>query len=601
MQETRHITILSASETGNSRGVAEDLLATVQPIFSNVRIVDSIDYECEDFAEEDILIMVTSTQGEGEPPFEAEDLYDFIMGKDAPKLVKMSFAVLGLGDSAYGESYNLMARQFDARYEQLGARRIMKHGECDFDYELAAQQWIHELMPVLQKELRLSQGAPQSKSKMQTGMEVGDAAVDDAVVDDAAISSTKIETSDVSNLSITTQKPSQPAAEHHSAAPTHDSSPVESRAKAGNTNKSAKSGGLQEFRATLEERRLLTSSTSEKQVYSIRLRLPSLETTFLPGDMVTVQYPNSNKTVERLLKNAFADKASQVDDRIVDILQSSKDITRNTPALIERYTQYAPESPFAGLPTDSQVLKDYAQTHPPYALFQDFPAQIAPDQMLALFTSSNRRLYSISNAASVSSGYIELTVTRVQFGFRDEHIVGECTNYLTSAPIGTPITISILSNKRFRLPEDRSSDIIMVGLGSAIAPYRAFLQERALRAGDSGRNWLIVGNRNPKQDYLYQDELERYRDQGILESLDIAWSRYGDVREHVQNVVLHQARKLYEWLESGAYLYICGHDHAVIASIEQSLTRAVMLSGRLSNEEAASYIAALQRTNHIQQ
>ncbi|MFT8703966.1 flavodoxin domain-containing protein [Bifidobacterium aquikefiricola] len=585
MQETRHITILSASETGNSRGVAEDLLATVQPLFSNVRLVDSIDYECEDFAEEDILIMVTSTQGEGEPPFEAEDLYDFIMGKDAPKLSSMSFAVLGLGDSAYGESYNLMARQFDARYEQLGARRILKHGECDFDYELAAQQWIHELMPVLQKELRLSQGTPQSKSKIPAD------AADDAEVTEA---------------SAPAQDPSQPDAQQRTATAMHDSSPVKPNAQrgitqAGTTKKNAKSNGFQEFQAILEARSMLTSSTSEKQVYSIRLRLPSMETAFLPGDMVTVQYPNSSKTVERLLKNAFADKASQVDARIVDILQSSKDISRNTPALIERYTQYAPESPFAGLQTDNQVLRDYAQTHPPYALFQDFPAQITPDQMLALFTSSNRRLYSISNAASVSSGYIELTVTKVQFGFRNEHIVGECTNYLTSAPLGTPITISILANKRFRLPEQQSSDIIMVGLGSAIAPYRAFLQERALHAGESGRNWLIVGNRNPEQDYLYRDELERYLEQGVLESLDIAWSRYGDVREHVQNVVLHQARKLYEWLESGAYLYICGHDHAAIASIEQSLTRAVMLSGRLTRDEAESYIAELQRTNHIQQ
>ncbi|MFT9233043.1 MAG: hypothetical protein ABF515_10575, partial [Bifidobacterium sp.] len=133
------------------------------------------------------------------------------------------------------------------------------------------------------------------------------------------------------------------------------------------------------------------------------------------------------------------------------------------------------------------------------------------------------------------------------------------------------------------------------------APYRAFLQERALRSDAVGRNWLIVGNRNPEQDYLYQDELERYLEQGILDSLDVAWSRFGDVREHVQNVVLHQAGKIFEWLDSGAYLYICGHDHAAIESIEQSLKRAVMLSGRMSSEEAESYIADLQRSSHIRQ
>ncbi|MFT9008031.1 MAG: flavodoxin domain-containing protein [Bifidobacterium sp.] len=600
MHETRHITILSASETGNSRGVAEDLLATVQPIFSNVRLVDSIDYEFEDFAREDILIMVTSTQGEGEPPFEAEDLYDFIMGKDAPKLSDMSYAVLGLGDSAYGESYNLMARQFDARYEQLGARRMMKHGECDFDYELAAAQWIQELMPVLQKELALTQGAPQSSAQSPSQEHSQDAATEVGTPDGGSVIGSALPDLNSSVLSDSSVSSDSSGAQESQGSEGSKASGQDSGASAKH-HKGSRSGGFQEFQAILEERRLLTSSSSEKQVYGIRLRLPSADMQFMPGDMLTVQYPNSDRTVARLLKNAFGDKASQIDARIVDILQSSKDITRNTPALIERYTHYAPDSPFAGLQTDNQVLKDYAQTHPPYALFQDFPARIAPDELPALFSSSNRRLYSISNAASVSSGYVDLTVTKVQFGFRDEQLAGECTDYLTSAPIGTPITASILANTRFRLPEDDSADIIMVGLGSAIAPYRAFLQERALRSDAGGRNWLIVGNRNPEQDYLYQDELERYLEQGILDSLDVAWSRFGDVREHVQNVVLHQAGKIFEWLDSGAYLYICGHDHAAIESIEQSLKRAVMLSGRMSSEEAESYIADLQRSSHIRQ
>lgn len=561
MQNTRHITILSASETGNSRGVAEDLLASIQAIFSNVRLVDSIDYEFEtEFATEDILIMVTSTQGEGEPPFEAEYLYDYIMGNDAPKLTAMKFAVLGLGDSAYGESYNLMARQFDARYEQLGAQRIMKHGECDFDYELAAQQWIQQLMPVLQKELGLAQGVPQTQEVSHT---------QDAELNDSNVS----------------QNPDS----------------KESQSKKPVSAGNAKSGGLQEFDAVIEERRLLTSQTSEKQVYGIRLRPESADISFQPGDMVTLQYPNADATVARLLHHAFGEKAEHVDERIIQILQSSKDISRNTPALIERYTQFAPDSPFAGLATDNRLLRDYAQTHPPYALFDDFPAQITPDQMLSLFTSSNRRLYSISNAAQVSSGYIELTVSKVQYSFRNEHIAGECSDYITSVPLGTHVTMSVLSNKRFRLPENHAEDIIMIGLGSAVAPYRAFLQERALSVGEGGRNWLIAGNRNPEQDYLYGDEFEHYLDQGVLDSLDLAWSRYGDVREHVQNIVLRHAGKLYEWLESGAYVYLCGHDHVTIESIEQSIKRAVMLGGHMPQEQAQTYVEELQKNNRIHQ
>lgn len=146
---SRRITVLSASETGNSREVAEWLRDALEPLCDTVRLVDAFDYPASSLPDEDLLFMVTSTQGEGEPPMEAEELYDDVMGEAAPRMDGVEFAVLGLGDSAYGVNFNRMARRFDARYAELGAHRLMPHRECDLDYEATAERWIGDVVAAL--------------------------------------------------------------------------------------------------------------------------------------------------------------------------------------------------------------------------------------------------------------------------------------------------------------------------------------------------------------------------------------------------------------------------------------------------------------------
>lgn len=535
--DTRRITILVASETGNSLDVGEALESSIAAFCPQLRLIEAVDYDLDELEREDILLMVTSTQGEGEPPYGAEDLYDaVVMGKREFSLRQVSFAVLGLGDSAYAENYNLMARQFDARYEQLGATRLLAHGECDFDYEETAAGWVDSVTALLRHEL---------------GAEKNEAV---AVREPAA-----------------SQGHTAKAALHETGA-----------------------------KATLVGRELLSSPEARKHVYRVRLRL-SDDADYLPGDLLAITYRNADDTVKSFIEHVFTDVGEQVSSELRHTLQNSRDITRTTPRLILRYAEVFGNEQLQSEIGDDEWLRGYAARHPPYALFTDYPARIrvTPESVLEVFSAPCRRMYSISNIRESSDGLVDLTVRKVEYTFDGRRQVGECSRMLTQAPMGSTMDYAVLSNERFRLPANQSAEIVMIALGSAIAPYRAFLQERSLHHASFGRNWLIVGNKSPEEDYLYRTELEQYADSGLLRDLSVAWSRFGNAPKHVQDVMIARGDMLWQLIQSGAFIYLCGHGRAAVRSIEQALRRVIEEHSSLSDAEIAAYMDRLKSTNHL--
>lgn len=571
---SRRITVLSASETGNSREVAEWLRDALEPLCDTVRLVDAFDYPASSLPDEDLLFMVTSTQGEGEPPMEAEELYDDVMGEAAPRMDGVEFAVLGLGDSAYGVNFNRMARRFDARYAELGAHRLMPHRECDLDYEATAERWIGDVVAAL--------GAKPGESSQVSGNVVSPGASEDAY--------------------------------------------------------------------TLVGRTLLSSPDCAKQVYRIRLAAAhAIE--YEPGDMMAVRYRNDDETVRRVLDAAFRgandagsdvvtrngtrdatceaatrDAARNADPALFDKLAEAlrdRDITNTSPSLIARYASISGNETVRAAVGDPLFLERYACANPPEALFHDFPGTATMADALDIFTGSSRRLYSISNAqptpvagdnrggdqgvtvaevwpdvGAEGAHLVDLTVTRVTHELDRRTLVGACTGYLTGLPIGSRISADIVSNPRFHFPTDRMADVIMIALGSAIAPYRAFLQQRAYDHA-SGRAWLMVGNRHPRQDALYREELRRCRDTGLLTRLDVAWSRDEQDPQHVQDLITAAASDLWRWIESGASVFICGHGGTAVASIMAAVSAVVEDQGHMSSDEAHRYMADLERSGRL--
>lgn len=553
---SRRITVLSASETGNSREVAERLRDALEPLCDTVRLVDAFDYQASSLPGEDLLLMVTSTQGEGEPPMEAEELYDDVMGEAAPRMDGVEFAVLGLGDSAYGVNFNRMARRFDARYAELGAHRLMPHRECDLDYEATAERWIGDVVAAL--------GAKPGESSRVSGNVVSPDASEDAY--------------------------------------------------------------------TLVGRTLLSAPGCAKQVYRIRLAAAhAIE--YEPGDMMAVRYRNDDETVRRVLDAAAAardgaarDAARNADPALFDKLAEAlrdRDITNTSPSLIARYASISGNETVRAAVGDLLFLERYARANPPEALFHDFPGTAAMSDVLDIFTGSSRRLYSISNAqptpvagdnrggdqgATVAEVWpdagaegahlVDLTVTRVTHELDRRTVVGACTGYLTGLPIGSQISADMVSNPRFHFPTDRMANVIMIALGSAIAPYRAFLQQRAYDHA-SGRAWLMVGNRHPRQDALYREELRRCRDTGLLTRLDVAWSRNEQDPQHVQDLITAAASDLWRWIESGASVFICGHGGTAVASIMAAVSAVVEDQGHMSSDEAHRYMADLERSGRL--
>ena len=629
----RHVTILAASETGNSLEVAEQLLNAVAQFWSDVELVEAADYDTARLSSEDVLLMVTSTQGMGEPPYGAERLHDYVMTcRDTP-LDGAVFAVLGLGDSDYGDDFNRMARQFDRRYEQLGGRRLIEHGECDYDYDATAAAWIEAMLPVLWDELGVDVRGGEGHSVERHGVEGHS-------VEGRGGEGHRGERSSASGGEGRTQpqRPERPAADaaavttpatmpastpalpssmapaeapqtasaldapsslrhpiHHapvttardesSACATSGSMPDSGFARPSKAPAAASHAEARECETVLTGRTLLTARGADKQVFTIRLELADAGIDYRPGDMVAVRYVNSDEIMERLFSRALPGQdmhATGVAD-VYGTLRTSRDVTKNNLALMTRYAQIGGNKRLKKLLADEQRARNYGRTHPVTALFEDYPATFAPEQLLDMFAARNTRLYSMANAPSAGDRVIELTVTAVRYRARGHEYCGACTSYLTNAPIGTRLSLSLVPNPRFRMPQDDAAPMVMIALGSAIAPFRAFLQERKTVRGHATSepepqrtgDWLIFADRSPDEDFLYRDELEQWRDCGVLSRLDTVWSRHeGELGhgEHIQDALPRYGDDLLQWLDSGAHMYLCGHGHAVLQSIEDALT-----------------------------
>ncbi|WKS99526.1 NADPH-dependent assimilatory sulfite reductase flavoprotein subunit [Gallibacterium salpingitidis] len=532
----RTITIISASQTGNARKVAEQLKNKLSEQHS-VTLVSAADYKAKKINQEQILLLVTSTQGDGEPPEEAVNLHRFLFGKKAPSLAGIEFAVLGLGDSSY-PNFCQAGKDFDQRFAELGATRLLERADCDLDYQTTANQWIEQINQVLAQQVTATttiQQAPQNAEK-------------------------------------------------------------------NNVNQYNRENP---FSATLSVRQKITGRHSTKDVEHIEIDLGDSGLTYQAGDALGVWFNNDPALVEEILTAVALDGDQQITYQnnsltLRQALTEHFELTQNTARFVKGYAELNPQAELQALIADPQQLQDYVAATPLVGVLQTYPTKLTAEQLISLLRPLTPRLYSIASAQSEVGEEVHLTVGVVRYQFNGKTYTGGASGFLGER-LGEDeeVKVFVESNPNFRLPQDPTRNIIMVGAGTGIAPFRAFMQQRAADEA-SGENWLIFGNQTFTEDFLYQQEWQDYAKQGLLNRYHFAWSRDQQQKIYVQDKIREQAETLWQWLQQGAYLYVCGDANKMAKDVEQALLDVISQQGNLTVEQAEDYLADLREEKRYQ-
>ncbi len=529
--DSRALTILYGSQTGNGEGIAGALAKKATDSGFPTVLQNLASYRPANLKRESVVVLVVSTHGEGDPPDDAELFCEFLMSARAPKLAGLSYAVLALGDRAY-VNFCQTGRELDARLQELGARRLMPIVECDLDYDEAAASWRNEIVGQLPEWLDLTPVVPHLRA-------------------------------------------------------------VESRTKYGKENP---------FAAEVLSNQKITGRHSTKDVRHIELSLEGSGLTYEPGDAVAVVGSNPPQLVAQFLDliGAAADESLQLDDDIVtlrDALTNCLEITAPNPSFLRAWFDVCGSPELGALLEDGrqEALIGFLQEQQVVDVVRRYPADIDPQRFVSMLRKLSPRSYSIASSPGANPDEVHLTVAALRYqAFGSEHWGAVSTHIADRVGEGESLAIYIEPNSRFRLPADDTTDIIMIGPGTGVAPFRAFVEERAER-GATGRNWLFFGDRNSSSDFLYQLEWQRHLASGALHRLDVAFSRDQDEKIYVQDRIRENSAELYRWLEGGAVTYVCGDARHMAGDVNDALADVLVQHAGLDRDAAEARLAALRR------
>ncbi|CCJ83003.1 Sulfite reductase [NADPH] flavoprotein alpha-component [Cronobacter dublinensis 1210] len=528
------ITLISASQTGNARRVAEALRDDLLAAQLNVNLVNAGDYKFKQIAQEKLLVIVTSTQGEGDPPEEAVALHKFLLSKKAPKLEGAAFAVFGLGDTSY-ERFCQAGKDFDTRLAELGGERLLDRVDADVEYQAAAQAWRQRVVDVLKAR-------------------------------------------------VPKETPSQAAFTSSGAVNLVDSTPYTKEAP---------------LTATLSVNQKITGRHSQKDVRHIEIDLGDAGLRYQPGDALGVWYQNDPALVQELLELLWlkGDETVTVDGKTLTLseaLQWHFELTVNTAAIVENYATLTRSETLLPLVGDKAKLQHYAASTPIVDMVRFAPAQLEAGQLIGLLRPLTPRLYSIASSQAEVENEVHITVGVVRFEIEAAPARAGRSSYLADRlEEEGEVRVFIEHNDNFRLPAAPETPVIMIGPGTGIAPFRAFMQQREAD-GATGKNWLFFGNPHFTEDFLYQVEWQRYVKEGLLNRIDLAWSRDQDHKIYVQDKIREQGAELWRWIQEGAHIYVCGDANRMAKDVEQALLEVIAAYGEMDAEAADEYLSELR-------
>ncbi len=539
-QEPADILLIAASQTGNARRVAESLRDQLFSAQRAVRLVNAGDLSLSGFPESPLVVLICATTGDGDAPEEALPLFHFLHSVQAPLLTETRYAVLALGNRAYPQ-FCQAGKHFDNRLHALGAQRILPRAEADSDYQATADNWISLLIPEL---LNLTSPADAER---------------------------------LSRLAHNTvvQIDSQP---HRRDKPQS---------------------------AVLRRAVRLTAEESEKHVCQVVLDISGTGLRYQTGDALGVYPENSPELVGELLGLLWFDGNERVTLKgksysLREALLTQCELTINSAPVVAAYARICNAPELLDMIADPQQLTAYAQRRPVADMVREFAVQTSAQAWVDCLPPLMPRLYSISSSPLVSPDEVHLTAGVVEYQTDGHTRYGAATRYLTyQLQPGDTVACFIEHNDHFRLPDDPEKPVIMIGPGTGIAPFRAFLQHRAAQQS-GGKNWLITGNPHEKRDFLYEAELTDFVRQGVLTQLTTAWSRDQPQKIYVQDKLSEMRETVWRWLEQGAYIYVCGDAFRMAKDTDTVLLDIIRSEGAMSAEEAQVFLNGLRTAKRYQ-
>lgn len=526
------ITIISASQTGNARRLAEQLRDDLLAANLSATLISAGDYKFKQIAQERLLVIVASTQGEGEPAEEAVALHKFLFSKKAPKLTDTAFAVFGLGDTSY-EFFCQSGKDFDNKLAELGGERLLDRVDADVEYQAAAAEWRARVVEVLKAR------AP--------------AAAPSQLVTSGAVN------------------------EIHTSPYTKEAP----------------------LTATLAVNQKITGRDSEKDVRHIEIDLGDSGLRYQPGDALGVWYQNDPALVKELVELLWltGEEPVTVDGKTLPLAEALEwhfELTVNTGNIVENYATLTRSESLLPLVGDKAQLQHYAATTPIVDMVRFSPAQLDAQALVDLLRPLTPRLYSIASSQAEVESEVHVTVGVVRYDIEGRARAGGASSFLADrVEEDGEVRIFIEHNDNFRLPANPQTPVIMIGPGTGIAPFRAFMQQRAAE-GAEGKNWLFFGNPHFTEDFLYQVEWQSYVKEGVLSRIDLAWSRDQQQKVYVQDKLREQGAELWRWINDGAHIYVCGDANRMAKDVEQTLLEVIAEYGAMDAEAADEFLSELR-------
>lgn len=541
--EPLDVHVLYGTETGNAEEIAETFETKLKSQNLNVHLWDMDDFPRDSLPEVEHLFIICSTQGVGEPPINALDLYDYLHGDDAPQLDQVNFAVLALGDQDFPD-FCQAGKDFDHILGQLGANRVADRVDCDFDYEETAEQWITNMLELLTQ----------------------------------ASSNTNEETPSVENEDVTIEEPQ---------APYSKSNP---------------------FQAEVLKNTILTQPEASREVRHLEISLEGYREAYEPGDSLVVIPQNDPVLVNQLIDALNWDAETPIQMNDSDSMRSLKEalthdfeIAKLTPVLMKNAAELLGNPMLNANIQKSEWVQNYIYGKDVIDLIRDFtPVALEPNMLPQLLRKLPPREYSIASSNKVNPNSVHITVRVVKYEAHRRERFGVCSVQLADrTSVGDKLPVYLKKNPNFKFPYDTETPVIMIGAGTGIAPYRAYLQERAY-LNLKGEQWLIFGNQNYHHDFLYKDDLEQWLEEGVLSKLDLAFSRETENKIYVQHRIEENSAEFYKWIQAGATIYLCGNKDEMASGVHESLIKVLIKEGNLDETEAEAYLTEMIKNQRYQ-
>lgn len=531
------LTVLYGTESGNSEVLADRAVKAAKKRGFQAVMKNMSDLSPAELAKATNLLVIVSTWGDGEPPETATSFYKSFMTEEV-SLANVRYSVCALGDTSY-EKFCQTGKDIDARLEGLGATRVLARQDCDVDYEESYTAWLESALLAL---------APASAA------------------------------------------------------------PVASVLVAASTGES-EYGKKNPFPAETVDTVVLNGEGTSKETLHLEFSLAESGLSYEPGDALAVLPLNAPDTIQSIVQAAQLTGNEEVEVKnvgrklLADALREDYDITALSRSVLTKLAEVSGSAELKELLADDakERLKEFNQGREIVDAIARFaPNGLSAEALVSIFRKLPPRLYSIASSPLAHADEVHLTVAAVRYETHGRKRKGVCSTYLADqVKAGDEVQIFVQPNKNFRLPADGSTPVIMVGPGTGVAPFRAFVEHRA-ELGSTGKNWLFFGDQHYTYDFLYQLEWQDHLKNGTLSRLDVAFSRDQPEKIYVQDRMIEQAAELYQWLEEGAHFYVCGDANRMASDVHQALLTIVESQAGISREAAEAYVEDLKKTKRYQ-